>query len=271
MFRKRILNNKRHPSELIAWRGHEVTRIEAFSDAVFAFGITLLIMSLEVPHDYEELMEGLRLTLPFGISFGIMFIIWNQQNLFFRRYGLHDTITLILNGTLMFLVLVYMFPLKFLMGSLFSKGFHFETPQQVTNIYCLYSGGFFCFYLLFSLMNMNAYMRKEQLNLTEGERFATATNIYINLLITSVSAISTVVAFAGRHASGTTQWIGKAGLIYAMLGPSIGILSARRKKKFEKLHGQADGINISQEGEIPINNNVQTPQNINAVPDDDLN
>ena len=29
-------------------RGHEVKRIEAFSDAVFAFAVTLLIVSLEV-------------------------------------------------------------------------------------------------------------------------------------------------------------------------------------------------------------------------------
>jgi uncharacterized membrane protein len=31
--------------------GHEVSRLEPFSDTVFAFALTLLLVALEVPHD----------------------------------------------------------------------------------------------------------------------------------------------------------------------------------------------------------------------------
>ena len=33
--------------------GREVSRIEGFSDAVFGFALTLLVVSLEVPDNFE--------------------------------------------------------------------------------------------------------------------------------------------------------------------------------------------------------------------------
>ena len=35
------------------WRGQEITRIEGLSDAVFAFAITLPVVSLEVPKTFK--------------------------------------------------------------------------------------------------------------------------------------------------------------------------------------------------------------------------
>ena len=40
-------------------RGREVTRLEALSDAVFGFAATLLVVSLEVPQTFPELVKSL--------------------------------------------------------------------------------------------------------------------------------------------------------------------------------------------------------------------
>ncbi len=51
-------------------RGREVTRLESFADAIFAFALTLLIVSLEVPKSFADLdqhnawLPGFRCLLP---------------------------------------------------------------------------------------------------------------------------------------------------------------------------------------------------------------
>src|SRR5579872_6252727 len=117
MFRKKAATLKKNT---IRWRSHEPTRLETFSDAVFAFAVTLIIVSLEVPKSFDELFETMKGFVAFGACFGILFLIWNSQNIFFRRYGLVDAYTTFLNGVLLFLVLTYTYPLKFLFTLLFS-------------------------------------------------------------------------------------------------------------------------------------------------------
>jgi len=92
----------------VPWRSHEVSRIEALSDAVFALAITLLIVALEVPETFAELWTKMRGLPAFALSFAMLFHLWRSQHLFFRRYGLQDAFTTVLNWTLLFLVLFYM-------------------------------------------------------------------------------------------------------------------------------------------------------------------
>ena len=57
-------------------RRHDISRLEAFSDAVFAFALTLLVVSLDVPTSYPELMALMAGLVPFAASFALLTRIW---------------------------------------------------------------------------------------------------------------------------------------------------------------------------------------------------
>src|SRR5215203_4822419 len=116
MIRRRLMDLQEYTGgeREFRWRGREVTRPEGLTDAVFAFATTLLIVSLEVPHTFTELYALMQGFVPFLLTFAVLSLVWFQHFRFFRRYGLQDTPVVLLNCALLFVVLFYVYPLKFL-------------------------------------------------------------------------------------------------------------------------------------------------------------
>jgi uncharacterized membrane protein len=85
-------------------RRHDITRLEGLSDAVFGFALTLLVVSLDVPRSYDELMEIMGGFLSFACCLALLLWIWHEHNTFFRRDGPQDGITALLNGARLFVL-----------------------------------------------------------------------------------------------------------------------------------------------------------------------
>lgn len=171
-------------------RGKEISRLEAFSDAVFAFTLTLLVVSVEVPQDYKQLMEKLSGFLPFVLCFVLFITIWLQHYLFFRRYGVTDIGTILINSALLLVLLFFVYPLKFL----FNASSIDLTFDQARMLLRLYGAGFAAIYVLFALFYANALRQRIALGLNRVEVFDTKSSFWANLEVAAVGIGSIVLA-----------------------------------------------------------------------------
>src|SRR6266404_3670080 len=196
-------------------RGREVTRLEAFSDAVFAFALTLLVVSLEVPKTFADLMVTMRGFVAFGVCFAILAMIWNTHYIYSRRFGLEDSFVRFLTCVLLFVVLLYVYPLKFLFN-LFINGMILGgkrgqlTHSEGSTLFVIYGLGFAAIYLAFAALYLHAWRLRAQLDLNEIEMLDTRWAIYGMLCHASVGLGSVVVAVTVAH-------VDLAGFVYFSL------------------------------------------------------
>jgi len=217
-------------------RSPEISRIEAFSDVVFGFSLTLLVVSLEVPRTYSELIADMRGFIPFAVCFALLAQVWWLHHNFFRRYGLDDAMTATLNFVLLFVVLFYTYPLKFVFTGLFNQMTgHSElhdtggtvvpwmAGDQAARLMIIYGIGYAAVFLIFVLLYLNALKRRGQLELTAVEIFDTYTSmlesgfqVFVGLLCASLAALL------------PTNISGLSGFVYFIIPIGMTIIGMRR-------------------------------------------
>jgi len=222
---------------MIPPRRHEVSRLEAFSDAAFAFALTLLVVSLNVPRSYDELMQLLQGSPSFACCFALLFWIWHEHNLFFRRYGLQDSLTVFLNGVLLFVVLFYVYPLKFMFDSMFAQmmpGAHPDlirmTLPQLSRASSVYALGFVVLFAMFALLYGLAYRRREQLRLTPMEVYDAKSYAGHHLVSAGVGVVALLVALFAP-----LRFAPLSPMCFALMGPAhwyFGNRVERRRPEF---------------------------------------
>ncbi len=97
-------------------RGDNMTCIETFVDAAFAFAFTMLVISIdEIPKSSPELFELSRDIPAFVFSALNIGAVWLAHAKWSRTFGLQDSITVYLSLALVILMLVFVYPIKLIM------------------------------------------------------------------------------------------------------------------------------------------------------------
>ena len=232
------------------YRGKNQTRVEAFTDAAFALGITLIVLSSSVPNTFDELWMSLKEVLPFGLCVVLVMVIWYQHYIFFLRYGLQDIRTIAYNTFLIFLILIYVYPLKFLFVVLFNlyAGLLTGSREMITYTFSevidmgdtrylmiIYGIGATLIFGTLCLMYLHALKKKKDLELDEYEIFETTTTLRVNFLLAIIPLISSMIAMTGFF--GNWNFLA-SGLTYMLYPPVMIVFGKYREKKRQKLLSQ---------------------------------
>ncbi len=233
-------------------RSNEISRIEGFSDAVLAFAVTLLVISLEVPSTFNELLDKMYGFIAFAISFAMLFWVWYNHYTFCRRYGLEDATTAWLTAALLFVVLFYVYPLKFLFTWLViaysgnNPVSHLKDGRvvpmveagQSATLMIVYGIGFIAVFLVFYFLYRHAYTKRGELELNEGETFETKTDMQQFLVLVGIGFLSMCISIISS--SNIASFL--SGIVYSLIGPALWIHGAIMGKKKRKTLGESSSI-----------------------------
>lgn len=184
------------------WRGGDPTRVEALSDMVFAFALTLLVVSSEPPSSFVDLTQQLWGFPGFAAAFALLLLVWHSHYIYFRRYALEDFQTTVLNAGLLFIILFFVYPLKYLatMLSLFVYSIVSAAPRAPFSLddarasLIVTSVAYAAVFLMFALLYRHALNRAEELDLNAEERALTRFSFWQQIVHVFVGSLAAIAA-----------------------------------------------------------------------------
>ncbi|MEJ2384307.1 MAG: TMEM175 family protein [Xanthomonadales bacterium] len=211
------LNQNRGRNGGFRLRGQEMTRTETFTDAAFAFALTLLVVSFDhIPANYEELLEAMRGIPAFGLSCALLFLFWHGHWNWSRRYGLEDFPSMVLSFVLVFAVLCYVYPMRYvtsiftawITGGRLSTDAQIDSIAELYGIFAIYSIGFVTMCVVIVLLYWRAWHLRNDLQLDTAERFMTRAEIGSWSILAAVGLVATLLGLFAPHRPWTVPgWV----------------------------------------------------------------
>ncbi|MFL6589793.1 MAG: TMEM175 family protein [Chthoniobacterales bacterium] len=219
-------------------RGVEMTRLETFIDAAFAFAVTTMVIASErVPDDINSLIAAFRNVPVFIASVAVLGIFWRGHWLWSRRYGLEDGVSIFISWVLLVTILIYIYPLKAIFSSMFyllsggqlGHALGISTEPQARIIFAFYAIGFTAVGAQILLLYWRAWKLRGPLRLNPHEELLTRGEITGWSLPPAIGVIALVLALTlpVRHIA----WAGWIYFSMAILVPIHRELIRRRRRR----------------------------------------
>jgi uncharacterized membrane protein len=185
-------------------RGMEMTRLETFIDAAFAFAISMLVIAAQqIPDNIQTLLAAFKNVPTFVCSIAVLGIFWRGHWLWSRRYGLEDGASILISWAMIVTILIFIYPLKAIFGSmwyLLSSGqigqpFSLHTTEtQARTIFAIYALGLIAISAEILLLNLRAWQLRGPLRLNGRESLVTRGELTGWSIPVSVGIVSLVLA-----------------------------------------------------------------------------
>src|SRR5438105_3053427 len=223
-------------------RGIEMTRLETFIDAAFAFAISMLVIAAQqIPDNIVALLAAFKNVPTFVCSIAVLGIYWRGHWLWSRRYGLEDGVSILISWALIVTILIFIYPLKAIFGAmwyLLSSGqvgqrFSLHTTEaQARTIFAIYALGLIAISAEILLLNLRAWQLCEPLRLNARERLMTRGELTGWSIPVSVGLVSLVFSFT--LPAEQIQWSGWVYLSMIILVPLHHHYLKRRIREAQK-------------------------------------
>lgn len=196
------------------------TRLDAFSDAAFAFAVSLLVIGgARAPDDIDTLVAALGDIPAFAFGFAIMAMFWLGHVRWRRlRGGDSDWLATLLTLLLIFLTLIYVQPLRAMAAEtgLWFTGRGAGFRGSVADLFAVYGTGFVAMSLTMAGLYCEA-LRHGHLTIEQRAEARGELGIWTILAVTGGLSILVSLTAIG-------EW---AAMLYITLPLSIGLFTYR--------------------------------------------
>jgi uncharacterized membrane protein len=219
-------------------RGMQMTRLETFIDAAFAFAISMLVIAAQqIPDNIQTLLAAFKNVPTFVCSIAVLGIFWRGHWLWSRRYGLEDGASILISWAMIVTILIFIYPLKAIFGAMWyllssrqvGQPFSLRTTEsQSRMIFAIYALGLIAISAEILLLNLRAWQLREPLRLNERERLVARGELTGWSVPVSVGIVALI--FALTLPTEQIQWSGWVYFSMIILVPLHDFFHGRRLK-----------------------------------------